>query len=195
MKRDIPHTGGRFLRLVKACIPSPARNILFRKNAHPLCARFPNALIPRPDSVSIGERTSLGPYVSLFADDTIEIGHDTMIGSQTIITTATHSYTNNPMWKEKICRPVRIGSHVWIGTGVIILPGVRIEDYSVIGAGTVITRHVPRAAVVAGSPARILRYRAVPGHDSACEYPGVAVHMGLLPDECITKEHPSCGKP
>jgi maltose O-acetyltransferase len=52
-------------------------------------------------------------------------------------------------------RPVRIGSHVWIGSGAIILPGVTIGDDAVVGAGSVVTRDVPAGAKVMGNPARV----------------------------------------
>jgi maltose O-acetyltransferase len=51
-------------------------------------------------------------------------------------------------------RPVRIGRHVWIGGGAIILPGVTIGDEAVIGAGSVVTRNVAAGVTVAGNPAR-----------------------------------------
>ncbi len=52
-----------------------------------------------------------------------------------------------------------IGNDVWIGTGAIIMPGVRINDGAVIGAGAVVTKDVPPYAIVAGVPARIIRLR------------------------------------
>ena len=52
-----------------------------------------------------------------------------------------------------------IGNDVWIGQRVIILPGVRIGDGVIIGAGAVVTKDVPDYAVVAGNPARIIKYR------------------------------------
>ena len=51
-------------------------------------------------------------------------------------------------------RAVSIGRHVWIGGGAIILPGVRIGDDAIIGAGSVVTHDVAAAATVAGNPAR-----------------------------------------
>ena len=54
-------------------------------------------------------------------------------------------------------RPIRIGSDVWVGGGAIILPGVTIEDRSVVGAGSVVIHDVPPASVVVGNPARIIR--------------------------------------
>jgi maltose O-acetyltransferase len=56
-------------------------------------------------------------------------------------------------------REVCIGNDVWIGAGATVLPGVRIGDGGVIGAGAVVTTDVPASAIVAGVPARVLRYR------------------------------------
>jgi acetyltransferase-like isoleucine patch superfamily enzyme len=54
-----------------------------------------------------------------------------------------------------VTRPVTIGDDVWIGTGAIILKGVRIGDRATIAAGTVLTRDVPGGALAAGNPAVI----------------------------------------
>jgi acetyltransferase-like isoleucine patch superfamily enzyme len=63
---------------------------------------------------------------------------------------------------------VVIGSNVFIGFNVVIAKPVEIGDWAVIGANTVVTQDVPRAAIVAGSPARIVGYRNIPElkHDS-----------------------------
>jgi maltose O-acetyltransferase len=50
-------------------------------------------------------------------------------------------------------RTVRIGRHVWIGAGAIILPGVSIGDDALIGAGSVVTGDVPAGATAFGNPA------------------------------------------
>lgn len=55
--------------------------------------------------------------------------------------------------------PVVIGNDVWIGTGAMLLEGVHVSDGAVIGAGAVVTKDVPPYAVVAGNPARVVRYR------------------------------------
>lgn len=54
---------------------------------------------------------------------------------------------------------VIIGNDVWIGTGALILSGVRIGDGAVVGANAVVTRDVMPYAIVAGNPARLVRYR------------------------------------
>lgn len=54
---------------------------------------------------------------------------------------------------------VQIGNDVWIGEGVFISGGVVIGDGAVVGAHSVVTKNVPPYAIVAGTPARLLRYR------------------------------------
>ncbi|MDQ0392055.1 CatB-related O-acetyltransferase [Labrys monachus] len=53
----------------------------------------------------------------------------------------------------------RIGNDVWIGQRALVLPGLVIGDGAVVGAGAVVTRDVPPYAIVAGNPARVIRYR------------------------------------
>ena len=85
---------------------------------------------------------------------------------QGISTSPVFTERDNPSgscWTEKheenVLRPVTIGNDVWIGVRVIILGGVKIGNGAVIGAGSVVTRDVPPYAVVAGAPARLIRYR------------------------------------
>ena len=56
------------------------------------------------------------------------------------------------------CPPV-IGSDVWIGGGVKILRGVKVGDGAIIGAGSIVNKDVPPFSVVAGTPARVIKYR------------------------------------
>ena len=53
--------------------------------------------------------------------------------------------------------PVRIGNYVWIGSNVVILPGITIGDNSVIGAGSVVTHDIPENVIAVGNPCRVLR--------------------------------------
>jgi maltose O-acetyltransferase len=54
--------------------------------------------------------------------------------------------------------PVIIEDNVWIGSKVVILPGVRIGSRAVIGAGSIVTKDIPPRCVAAGNPARVLRH-------------------------------------
>ena len=56
-----------------------------------------------------------------------------------------------------IARSVIIEDDVWLGTGVIVLPGVRIGKGSVVGAGSVVSRSIPPGSVAVGVPARVVK--------------------------------------
>ena len=56
-------------------------------------------------------------------------------------------------------RPVRVQAWADIGTGAVLLPGVTVGRGAIVGAGAVVTRDVPEFAVVAGVPARFVRWR------------------------------------
>jgi len=55
--------------------------------------------------------------------------------------------------------PVNIGNDVWIGSAAILLSGISVGDGAVVGAGSVVTKDVPPYAIVAGNPAKLIRYR------------------------------------
>ena len=57
------------------------------------------------------------------------------------------------------CIPVTVGNDVWIGARAIIMDGIKIGDGAIIGANSVVTKDVPPYAIVAGCPAKLIRYR------------------------------------
>ena len=113
------------------------------------------------DKIKLGYNVKFGGNVYIHADGLIEIGENSIIGYGAILHTSTHDVNSNPVWTYRIDKPIKIGRDVWVGTGVIILPGVIVEDYAIVGAGSVVTANVPKGAIVAGNPARIIRYREV----------------------------------
>lgn len=56
-------------------------------------------------------------------------------------------------------KTLKVGNDVWIGNGVKILQGVEIGNGAIVGAGSVVTKDVPQYSIVAGNPAKIIRYR------------------------------------
>lgn len=66
--------------------------------------------------------------------------------------------------KEHIKSFIRIEDNVWVGAGAIILPGVTIHKNSIVGAGSVVTKDVPKNVVVAGNPARVIRVLSINEH-------------------------------
>lgn len=93
----------------------------------------------------------------------LKIGKDVMMGPEVIILGGGHKYdrTDIPMRLQGDPDTIEtiIGNDVWIGTRAIIMPGVRIGNGVIIGAGAVVTKDIPDYAIVGGVPARILKYR------------------------------------
>lgn len=116
----------------------------------PLPARGHESPIERERQLGarIGEGTRLIGRLDGVNPQLIRIGRCCVIGQASAV------LTHCPL---RGAREVRIGDHVWIGYGAIVLPGVEIGSCSVVGAGSVVTRSVPERSVVAGSPARVLR--------------------------------------
>lgn len=96
--------------------------------------------------------------LTLVDDTHIYVGDNTMFGPNVVISTAGHPVS--PRLREIGCQfnaPVKIGNNCWLGTGVIVLPGITIGDNSVIGAGSVVTKDIPANVVAVGNPCKILR--------------------------------------
>ncbi len=113
------------------------------------------------ERVRIGNNSSLGENSRLAGP--VNIGANVMMGPDVIILTNNHEFarTDIPMIQQGLrpISPVCIGDDVWIGARAILLPGVTIGHGAIVGAGAVVTKHVPPFAIVAGNPARIIRSR------------------------------------
>ena len=119
---------------------------------------------------SIGDYSSIGRYSKITHT---EIGKFCSISWDVTINAvqhnykhiSSHSFSKRPDYNfgvEDDLRNhefVKIKNDVWVGAGVIILPGLTIGNGAVLAAGSVVTSHVPDYAIVAGVPARIIKYR------------------------------------
>lgn len=54
-------------------------------------------------------------------------------------------------------KPIEIGDNVWIGGNVVVLPGVKIGNNSVIGAGSVVNKDIPENTIAVGNPCRSIK--------------------------------------
>ena len=133
-----------------------------------------NLWITPPFYVDYGNNIFFGNYCEVnmnctFLDDNIiRIGDHALIAPNVQIYTAFHPTNAHDRFGGQredgsfaFCKtqtaPVNIGNHVWIGGGVIIMPGVTIGDNVVIGAGSVVTKDIPSNTIAYGSPCRVIR--------------------------------------
>ena len=108
--------------------------------------------------IRIGARTFVN--FGLMAADTaaVTIGEDVQIGPYVQLLTPTHPVEPEPRRaKWEAAEPIVIGDNVWLGGGVIVLPGVTIGENTVVGAGAVVPKDLPANVVAVGNPARVIR--------------------------------------
>ena len=115
------------------------------------------------DAIELGEKVGFnyGCYVNGYGG--LVVGDGTNFGPYTMIHTANHRMDDphRPVTEQgwEVARPVEIGSNCWIGMGVCILPGVRIGDSCVVGAGSVVARDLAPYSIAVGTPARAIKSR------------------------------------
>ena len=98
----------------------------------------------------------IGKHVRVFGTIDNVNPHLVSIGDFSVIGTRSHIIAHGPTKAGE----VKIGKCVYIGYGALVLPGVTIGDYALIGAGSVVTKNVSPRMVVAGVPAKELGHRA-----------------------------------
>jgi putative colanic acid biosynthesis acetyltransferase WcaF len=117
------------------------------------------AKIDHPWNLKMGALSSIGEFSWIYCLDKISIGEKSCIGKDVYILTGSHLINSNNF--ELTTKPVVIGSCVWISTKAIILPNVKIEDFVVVGAGSVVTKEVLSCQIVGGNPAKFIKNRVI----------------------------------
>lgn len=114
--------------------------------------------------LQIGNNCSFGEYNHISALNSVKIGNGVLTGRNIIIIDNNHGRTTgqdlliSPTRRPIISNgPIIIGDNVWICDKATILSNVTIGDGAIIAANSVVTKDVPAYAVVAGSPARIIK--------------------------------------
>lgn len=119
------------------------------------------AFVEIQKGVKIGNRVKVSSHTFICEGVTIEdqvfIGHGVMFTNDKYprATTDDGELQTEADWK---CIPTLIKRGASIGSNATILCGVTVGEKAIVGAGSVVTRDVPPGAVVAGTPARIIRY-------------------------------------
>ena len=108
--------------------------------------------------IRVGARTFVNYGLVALDVAPIAIGDDVQIGPNVQLLTPTHPIDPDARRaKWEAAEPIAIGSNVWLGGGVIVLPGVTIGENTVVGAGSIVTKDLPSNVVAAGNPARVVR--------------------------------------
>jgi lipopolysaccharide O-acetyltransferase len=118
-------------------------------------------------TITIGDNVALSNAVHISAISTLSIGDDVLIGSHVHVADHYHGNYKSDLQSDPSDRPsVRrltspgdtiIGDRVWLGNGVVVLPGVHIGNGAIIGANSVVIANIPPESIAAGAPARVVK--------------------------------------
>lgn len=130
---------------------------------------FPGNFVQPDVKISSIRKLKLGGNVyiggggaSIHCEGGVEIGFNTKLGEGCFILSTNHNYkssTRVPYDHIGLMQSVSIGQNCWIGAKSIICPGVKIDDGAIVAMGSVVTKSVPKGAIVGGNPAKIIKFR------------------------------------
>lgn len=132
-------------------------NIILKNNIKKTVSLHRNIDITCVGGIDIQCNTTINKYAYLDGRGGLTIGQNVSISPYVKIITASHDVNSTTF--EYIVKPTVICDYVWIGTGAIILPGVTIGEGAVVAAGSVVTKNINPYEIVAGNPAKVIRYR------------------------------------
>lgn len=109
-------------------------------------------------NVHFGHSVYVNFNLTLVDDCDIYVGNHVMIGPNVTLCSGTHPIEPSLRIDQvQYNLPIHIEDNVWIGASCIVMPGITIGENSVIGAGSIVTKHVPANVVALGSPCKVLR--------------------------------------
>jgi acetyltransferase-like isoleucine patch superfamily enzyme len=107
--------------------------------------------------ITIGEHTSINHYSVLFGNGGVEIGAHCAIGLNVqIVKNHIIPPDNSPGYPEVTEGKTTVGDSVWLCSNVVLVDGVTVGSFSVVGSNSLVSRSIPASVVAGGVPARVL---------------------------------------
>ena len=112
-------------------------------------------------AITLGNHCLIGIRTQLIGAGKLTIGNDVFVAADVYITTLNHGMDpQNPTTyglQPLQIQDVTLGDGCWIGTKVVILPGVTIGKRAIVGAGSIVTKSVPDYSIAVGNPAKVIK--------------------------------------
>lgn len=109
-------------------------------------------------NIEIGENFYSNHNLTILDANKVTFGNNVFVAPNCSFYTAGHPLEAETRNKGlEYAKPIEIGNNVWIGGNVVVLPGVKIGDNTVIGAGSVVTKDIPANVVAVGNPCRVIK--------------------------------------
>lgn len=122
----------------------------------------PRVTIVESNKLSVGRNCGINTGTYINAKGGITFGNNVLIGSNVTISSGKHPIEGRKLTifeRPTIPMSIIIEDDVWIGANSVIMPGVTIKRGTVVGAGAIVTKDTEEYSIVAGVPAKIIRYR------------------------------------
>lgn len=138
---------------------SKSLNYLFERIAYNCPFNSIRLKLHRLRGVKIGNNVLIGMHVTLDHSypEMITIEDNVSLAGNNYVLTHSNPYQHFEKVFDSYVAPVIIKKGAWVGIGAIILPEVIIGEYSVIAAGSVVTRSIPAKSIAGGMPAKVLK--------------------------------------
>jgi acetyltransferase-like isoleucine patch superfamily enzyme len=107
--------------------------------------------------IRIGRNVFINQNCTIYDLGGVDIGDDVLIGPNVSLITSGHPVAPSRRRDGVVASPIIIERNVWIAAGATIIGGVTVGENSVVAAGSVVTKDVPRDTLVGGNPARVIR--------------------------------------
>lgn len=109
-------------------------------------------------NISVGENFYTNHNVTILDGAKVTFGDNVFIAPNCIFSTAGYAIDSDQRNRGlEIALPIQVGSSVWIGANVSVLPGVTIGSNTIIGAGSVVNKDIPDGVIAAGNPCKVIR--------------------------------------
>jgi maltose O-acetyltransferase len=138
-------------KLVSIFAENCGKNVIIKQNAY-----LGSAIgLSLGDNAQVGANSRIGPEVT--------IGNDVLMGPDVVLMTTNHAFEDPDipirLQGSLPIKPIVIEDDAWLGTRVIVLPGIKIGKGAIIGAHSLVTKDIPPYTIWGGVPAKYIRKR------------------------------------